>query len=104
MSEFDIVHVTATHGIKLPVAREKDAGKTRASAREIRTGGPVAGRRGRWSRGWAACCEIELTDARVPVKTARCRLVFVHMPEGHAIGRIDGGHAIIAPTAVGVAL
>ena len=26
------------------------------------------------------------------------------MPEGHAIGRIDGGHAIIAPAADGAGL
>src|SRR5439155_16344459 len=89
---------------KLPISREINANDAHSWAWQVRTGGPAAGRRGRWSRRWAACCEIELTDARVPVKTARCRLVFVHMPEGHAIGRIDGTHAIVAPAAAGVGL
>ncbi len=48
--------------------------------------------------------EFELADARVPVETAGCRVVFVHMPEGHAVGRIDRCHAIIAPAAAGVGL
>ena len=47
--------------------------------------------------GFPATLEIELTDARVPVETAVYRLVFVHVPESHAIGRINRGHAIIAP-------
>ena len=48
--------------------------------------------------------EFEFSDARVPVKTAGVSVVFAHGPEGHAIGGIDGGHAIIAPAAVGVGL
>jgi hypothetical protein len=33
----------------------------------------------------------------MPVETAECRVVFVHMPEGKAIAGIDGRHAIISP-------
>ena len=59
----------------------------------------------RWSRSWrTSSLEIELPDARVPVKTAGVSVVFAYVPEGHAIGGIDDGHAIIAPTANGVGL
>ena len=38
------------------------------------------------------------------LKAAGVSVVFAHGPEGHAIGGIDGGHAIIAPAAIGVGL
>ena len=56
----------------------------------------------RWS--WAAGGECELADACVPVETAGRRIVFAYVPEAKAIGRIDGGHAVIAPAAVRVSL
>ena len=52
----------------------------------------------------AAALEIELTDACMPVETAGRRIVFAYVPEAKAIGRVDGGHAVIAPAAVGVAV
>src|SRR5262249_29652393 len=77
---------------------------------------PWCGRRppwrcgGRWRRrcgcgrrrrcgGRRACTalEVELTDTCVPVETAVCRLVFVHVPESHTVRWIDGSHAIITP-------
>ena len=44
-----------------------------------------------------AGAEAEFSDARVPVETAECRVVFVRMTEGRAIGGINRGHAIISP-------
>ena len=47
---------------------------------------------------------MEFADPCVPVETAGCRVVFVHVPEAKAIGRIDRCHAIVAPAAEGVGL
>jgi hypothetical protein len=46
--------------------------------------------------------EVEFADARGPTDTG-CHVVFVGMPEGHAIG-IKRGHAVIAPAAGGTGL
>jgi hypothetical protein len=43
--------------------------------------------------------KLNLPNARMPVKTASCRFVFVHVPKRHAIS-IDGSHAIIAPASL----
>ena len=48
--------------------------------------------------------EVELADARGPGGITRCSVVFAQGPEAHAIGRIDGGHTIIAPAPVGAGL
>jgi hypothetical protein len=65
-------------------------------------------RRGRWPRprrpNNSRDCEFELPDTRVPVESAGVSVVFAHGPEGHTVGRIDGGIAIIAPASVGAGL
>ena len=40
----------------------------------------------------------------MPVERAGGRIIFADGPEGHVIGGIDRGHAIIAPAAVGARL
>src|SRR5581483_3567196 len=98
MSELNIVNVASAHSIKLPVGREEDAAKTSSPAGEIRASCPATARgRWRWRRSRPAANEIELADARCPIESARCRFVFVHMPERHPIARIDRRHAVIAP-------
>ena len=47
---------------------------------------------------------MELADARKPVSAAGDRIIFVGMPEGEIIDRIDGGHAVIAPASAGMGL
>src|SRR4029450_13242802 len=63
-------------------------------------------RRRRWSGSGCSTAsdEIELADARGIGEAGGCVIVFVHMPEGHAVRRIDGGHAIIAPASEAVRL
>src|SRR5262249_54007600 len=51
-----------------------------------------------WSRSWrrfSSYCsrELELTDARLPARV----VILVGMPERQAVGRINRGHAVIAP-------
>ena len=46
-----------------------------------------------WGRTLAAAYKVELTDARSPA----ARIILIGMPEGHAIGRVDSGHAVVAP-------
>jgi hypothetical protein len=66
--------------------------------------------RGRWrySRRRRRCGtanEIELTDARGEIEAVVWSgVVFVHVPEGHAIGGINGGHAVVAPASEGIQL
>ena len=50
-----------------------------------------------------------LTKLNLPMRVAHeaagsCRVIFVHMPEGRAIGRIDSRHAVIAPAPARVGL
>src|SRR6266540_1443562 len=107
MSKLDITDVTAAHGVKLAVGREKDAGEARSDAREVLTGRPTAATWRCcwcWRRRRSASYEIELTNFRGPVGAAGHREVFVHMPEVHPIGRIDGRIGVIAPAPGGMGL
>src|SRR5882724_7461117 len=61
-------------------------------ARPWRRGRP---RRWRWSS--TASDEIELADLCGPRGATRGCVVFVHMPEVHPIGRINGCIGVIAP-------
>ena len=94
ISELDIIDVTATHDVKLPVAREKDSNgagvglgmsgpATNCSHSELAVG-----------VGVTPSNEIELADARVPVAVLG---ILVDMPEGHAIRGIDFCPRIITP-------
>ena len=47
---------------------------------------------------------MELADACKPVSAAGDRIIFVGMPEGEIIDRIDGGHAVIPPASAGMGL
>src|SRR6266446_8851981 len=100
MSELNVIDVAATHRIKFSVSWEKDPDQPRSSAREVRTACPTARSRrsGRCRRRtYAASGKVEFADTRVPVETAGVRIVFVHVPEAHAIRGVDSGHAIVAP-------
>src|SRR6266508_4099918 len=95
-----IVVGAAAHGIKLPIAREIDADHPDPRAWHIRTGRPTAATWRCcwcWRRRWSASYEIELTNFRGPVGAAGHRKVFVHMPEVHVIGGINGCIGVIAP-------
>src|SRR5205814_154566 len=48
--------------------------------------------------------EIELTDSGGETEAGSCVVVFVHVPERHAIGGINSGHAIIAPASEAIEL
>ena len=104
VSEFAASRVGAAsaHGVKLSVGREINANLTDANARHGRSCSPGAHRRCRCGRRACAADEIELSDPSVPAG-ASCGQVFVHMPKVGAIGRIDSGHAIVAPAAAGLA-
>src|SRR5439155_2157804 len=95
MSELDIIYVTATHDVKLPINREKYTNGAGVGAGKIGPCRPTArsGRR-RWSRRSAASYEIELTDSRVPVAALG---ILVDMPEVHAVRGIDLCPRIITP-------
>ena len=47
---------------------------------------------------------MELADACKPVSAAGDRIIFVGVPEGEIIGRINGGHAVIPPASAGMGL
>ena len=47
---------------------------------------------------------MELADARKPVSAAGDRIIFVGVPEGEIIDRINRRHAVIAPASAGMGL
>src|SRR5439155_17504401 len=93
------IRTASAHGVRLAVSREEDTHHAASHSWHARSRRPTARSRcsgwcGRWA--YAATLEVEFTDAGLPAEIASCRVVFVGVPEGHAIS-IKRGHAVIAP-------
>src|SRR5262249_38646085 len=93
------IRATSAHGVKLAVSWEKDSSHAGSHSWHTRSRRPTARSRcSGWCRrrAYAAALEVEFTDAGLPAEIPSRRVVFVGVPEGHAV-RVNRGHAVVAP-------